>query len=39
MRFTFVLVTKYYLDHNLKEVYAEGATGIENTIELQNTEV
>jgi len=30
MRFTFVLVTKYYLDHNLKEVYTEGATSIEN---------
>jgi len=30
MMFTFVLVTKYYLDHNLKEVHTEGATRIEN---------
>jgi hypothetical protein len=30
MRFTFVLVTKYYLDHNLKEIYTEGATSIGN---------
>ena len=32
MRFTFVLVTKYYLDHNLKKVYIEGATPTENII-------
>jgi len=30
MRFTFVIVTKYYLNHNLEEVYTEGATRIEN---------